>query len=454
MQPHEPLSIEHARVATLCASEVLEDHTVLVRQGRIQEVGSSARLSAPPDAARIDARGCTLLPGLCDMHVHLQPSGVDPEAGVPDEASAWARAEAYLQRMLEAGLTTVRNMGGTPFHLRVRDAVNAGRIAGPRIFTAGPILETRFTFPGLAAFGQLVRTAEEARAAVREHARAGYDFIKVYNDLDADIYDAIVATARELGLPVAGHVSYAKGLFGALAARQDSIEHFRSYDFALDVREPAGRERFVGWLHTTPARMRELAERTAEAQTWNVPTLVIEEALARSVATASGEAPPGEPWLEATTPESDLSSLFAPTALDAIARGLPLRLELVAEMDRSGARLLAGSDCPGCGLVPGRSLHRELQLMVQAGLSPLRALRTASSDAAEYLRLRGEQGQVVAGQRADLLLVDGDATRNIAALSRVRGVVAAGRWQSLSPRAEPRPRPRANRARDPRAPLP
>lgn len=426
MTPSLPLAIEHARVATLRGNEVLHEHTVLVRNGRIERLGPSALLPAPADATRIDGSACTLLPGLCDMHVHLLPSGIDPAEGVPDEASAWAQAEAYLKRLLDAGLTTVRNMAGTPWHLRVRDAVNAGRIAGPRIVTAGPILETRFTFPAMAAFGKLVTSVEQGRAEVQAQAAAGYDFIKVYNDLDPDIYDAIVATARELGLPVAGHVPFGKGLFGALAAHQDSIEHFRSYDFALDVREPVGKERFVGWLHTSPARMRELAERTAEAGSWNVPTLVIEEALARSIEGDSADAP----WIEATTDQTDLRSVFSPAALAAIAEGLPLRQQLLAAMDHSGARLLAGSDCPGCGLIPGQSLHRELQLMVQAGLSPLRALQTATANAAEYLGLRGQQGQIIEGQRADLLLIEGNATSDLAALSNVRGVATAGTWHT------------------------
>ncbi|TDP60455.1 amidohydrolase family protein [Roseateles toxinivorans] len=426
MTTSPPLAIEHTRVATLRGNEVLHDHTVLVRNGRIERLGPSALLPAPADATRIDGSACTLLPGLCDMHVHLLPSGIDPTEGVPDEASAWAQAEAYLKRLLDAGLTTVRNMAGTPWHLRVRDAVNAGRIPGPRIVTAGPILETRFSFAAMAAFGKLVTSVEQGRAEVHAQAAAGYDFIKVYNDLDPDIYDAIVATARELGLPVAGHVPFGKGLFGALAARQDSIEHFRSYDFALDVREPAGKERFVGWLHSTPARMRELAERTAEAGSWNVPTLVIEEALARSIKGDSADAP----WIEATTDQTDLRSVFSPAALAAIAEGLPLRQQLLAAMDHSGARLLAGSDCPGCGLIPGQSLHRELQLMVQAGLSPLRALQTATANAAEYLGLRGQQGQIIEGQRADLLLIEGNATSDLAALSNVRGVATAGTWHT------------------------
>lgn len=172
--------------------------------------------------------------------------------------------------------------------------------------------------------------------------------------------------------------------------------------------------------------MRELAERTAEAGSWNVPTLVIEEALARSINGDSADAP----WIEATTDQTDLRSVFSPAALAAIAEGLPLRQQLLAAMDHSGARLLAGSDCPGCGLIPGQSLHRELQLMVQAGLSPLRALQTATANAAEYLGLRGQQGQIMEGQRADLLLIEGDATSDLAALSNVRGLATAGTWHT------------------------
>jgi hypothetical protein len=307
--------------------------------------------------------------------------------------------------------------------------VREGRVAGPRIHTTGPILETRFTYAGLASFGQLVRTPEEARAAVIAQHRAGYDAIKVYNDIDAQVYDAIAATCRELGLPMVGHVAYSKGLVGALAARQDSIEHFRSYDFALDTRPLPDGARFVGWLHTTPARIREVAERTAEAGTWNVPTLVIEQAITTP---PPAEPPPRPHWLPAWLHEElhadTTRSVFKPEFLQAIEAGRYRRYELLSALDRAGAPLMAGSDCPGCGLVPGESLLQELDLYVEAGLTPCRALRAATVDAARFLGLGDELGTLAAGKLADVLVLRADPTASLKALRQPVGVVAAGVW--------------------------
>ena len=420
-------ALEHATLVTLRGTEVLHDHTLVVRHHRIESIAPSRGFAPAADLPRIDATGWTVVPGLADMHVHLLPIGIGPEFGVLDEEAALRRGAEYLRVLLACGVTTVRNMAGIPLHLKLREAVRARTIPGPRIHTTGPILETRFTFPGLAAFGELVRTPEEARRAVQAHARAGYDSIKVYNDLDPEVYDAIVATCRELGLQGVGHVAYAKGLHGALAARQDSIEHFRSYDFALDTRGTTDRTRFVGWLHTTPARIREVAERTAEAGTWNVPTLAIEQAIG-----LEGEPEPMPDWVPRwiadAGAEDDLRKLFTPAQLAAIRGGMEQRFELLAALDRAGAPLMAGSDCPGCSLMPGRSLHDELRLYVEAGLSPLRALRAATLDAARFLGLDAELGTLEAGKKADLVVVSGDPLASVDALREPLAVVADGAW--------------------------
>jgi imidazolonepropionase-like amidohydrolase len=427
ISPHaSTVAFEHATLVTLHGNEVLPDHTLLVRNRRIESIAPSRDFVALPDALRLDARGWYVMPGLADMHAHIAPTGVGPVHGSTDEAEAMARAADYLRVMLAHGVTTIRNMAGTPFHLEVRNAVQRGVLLGPRIHTAGPVLETRFTFPALENFGQLVRTREEARDAVLAHERAGYDCIKVYNDLDPDIYDEIVTTCRERGLKVVGHVAFSKGLDGALAARQDSIEHFRSYDFALDTRSGRG-ARFEGWLHTTPSRIREVAEKTAEAGTWNVPTLIVEHAIARD---SNDTGLPGwlPSWLSKALIEDDTRSIFSAAMIDTIRAGKEQRLELLAALDAAGAPIMAGSDCPACALVPGASLHDELALYVEAGLSPLRALRAATLDAARFLDREKELGSLAEGKLADIVVLGSDPIANIHALRDPVGVVADGRW--------------------------
>jgi imidazolonepropionase-like amidohydrolase len=423
-------ALTNATVLTMRDQESLPRHTLVVRDGRIGAIAPSAEYPVPRGVYSIDATGWYLLPGLADMHVHLLPVNALNSIGVLDEDLALKSGADFLRVLLAHGITTVRNMAGTPFHLKLRDAVRRGELTGPRIQTAGPILESRFTFPQLAQFGQLVTTPEEARAVVREQHALGYDCIKVYNDLDPDVYDAIVEAARERGLQVVGHVAYAKGLSGALAARQDSIEHFRAYDVALDTRAVGPSERFAGWLHTDATRIREVAERTAESGTWNVPTLVVERALAaRTPGTQMPHWLP--PWLEQALILDDTHTFVPAPFIQRIRAGIDRRLEFVAAMDRAGARLLAGSDCPGCGLVPGRSLHEELTLFVAAGLSPQRALLTGTADAAAFLGRAHELGRLTPGMLADVVALGRDPRVSLDALADVRGVVAAGRWHTI-----------------------
>lgn len=422
------LAFTNVAVVDMDQGVTLPDRTVIVRDRRIAAVAPADQIDLPPDALRIDARGKTLIPGLIDMHVHIVPA--NPGEGL-DVDAAMARAATYIQLFLTSGITTVRNMAGTPLHLALRQAVASGAITGPRILSCGPILETRFTFPEIAEFGELVTTVEEARSAVRRQQAAGFDFIKVYNDIDADIYDAIVATAREVGIRVVGHVAFSKGLSGALAARQDSIEHLRSYDFAADTRTgDVPWARYSGWLHTTPQRIQELAERTAEAGVWNAPTLVIDHQI-KADDEMDGEREPLPAflpeWMLSEFADADLNAIFTAEQRSTLRDGRGARNAMVVALDRVGAGVLAGSDCPGCSLVPGRSLVREIELLVEAGLSNWRALRTATVNAAEFLG-DTDGGFVAAGRRADLVLLDGDPLDDIGALRKQSGVVLNGRW--------------------------
>jgi imidazolonepropionase-like amidohydrolase len=188
--------------------------------------------------------------------------------------------------------------------------------------------------------------------------------------------------------------------------------------------------RFVGWLHTTQQRIDELAERTADAGVWNAPTMAVEhgirteDELSRPTQPLP-EALPG--WLSTELENSALEALFSPAQREMLAEGRAARGAMVAALDRIGAGLLAGTDCPGCRLVPGRSLIRELELMVAAGLAPWRALRTATINAATFLG-DADGGRITVGSRADMLLLDGDPFADIAALHQQVGVVAGGQW--------------------------
>jgi imidazolonepropionase-like amidohydrolase len=200
------LAIEHVTALPMDRDTALADHTVLVEGDRIVWIGPSGAARVPVAARRVDGRGAYLIPGLADMHVHL-------DHGV-----------AELGQYVAAGVTSVRNMRGQPEHLAWRDDVRRGELLGPTIFTSGPTV----TGPRLLDWDRgfvRVGSVEDAERVARQQARAGYDMIKVHSRLEVDVYRRLLQVAREAGMPVVGHVIRGVGLANALAAGQVSLEH-------------------------------------------------------------------------------------------------------------------------------------------------------------------------------------------------------------------------------------
>ena len=203
----DPLAFVGIDVVTMVPGQsVLRDQTVVIRQGRIAALGPRAGTPVDEPVRTVDGRGLYLMPGLADLHVHLEHFD-DP---------------SVLDLFLAHGVTTVRNMDGRPRILEWRRQVEAGEVLGPRIITAGPILDGD---PPLRPDNTAVADPPAARAAVAEQAAAGYDFIKVYTNLSAEAYRAVFAAAAEHGLPVAGHVPRFLDPGDARKAGQASIEH-------------------------------------------------------------------------------------------------------------------------------------------------------------------------------------------------------------------------------------
>jgi imidazolonepropionase-like amidohydrolase len=204
--PQDTLAIEHATVLPMDRDTALTDHTVLVARDRIVWMGPARDARVPTAARRIDGRGRYLIPGLADMHVHL-------DGGVEE-----------LPLYVAAGVTTLRNMRGRPEHLTWRSRTAAGTLVGPTIYTSGPTVAG----PRLFDFGRGfvgVRTAQDAERVARQQARAGYDMIKVHSRLTVPAYQRLLAVARAAGIPVVGHVIAEVGLTRTLAAGQVSLEH-------------------------------------------------------------------------------------------------------------------------------------------------------------------------------------------------------------------------------------
>jgi imidazolonepropionase-like amidohydrolase len=371
----------------------VRDRAVIVEQGRITAVA----VDRPPRGdAVLDLGGLTLLPGLINCHVHVCLAGdADPSRTLSDEsyAATVVRAVVHARQTVEAGVTTVRDLGGREYaELAVRDSVRRGVIAGPRMLCAGRAVCITGGH-GWRLLGRQADGPDDLRRAVREQLRAGADVIKLVAtggvmtpgvdpraaQLTLDELRAGVDEAHRARRRAAAHAMAAEGIAWCLDAGIDTIEH--------------------GVFLTE-----ELAARMARQGAALVATLIAPHAIV-------------EGGQDAGIPDF------------AVQKSLALRerhLEAFRIAMRAGVTIAAGTDA-GTPLNPHGSLVPELALMVGAGMEPLQALRAATSVAARVLGLEHETGAVAPGLAADLVAVEGDPTADVKTLDAVRLVIADGR---------------------------
>jgi imidazolonepropionase-like amidohydrolase len=396
---------------------VLENQTVIVSDGRIAVMGPASSVAIPAGATRVDGRGKFLLPGLSDMHGHL-PQG---------DATGRDALSEFLDLYLANGVTTVRGLQGSPNNIVVRDKIRRGELDGPRIFAASPPLHQK-----------VAPTPAEGIAQVEAAKAAGYDLIKVHEGLSPETYDAISATAKRLGMKVAGHVTATVGLERALAAGQSSIEHLDGYLQAMvpkdsPVPPPAGQVVIGPVLaYIDESRIPQLAAATRDAHVWNTPTLTLFEIVVSSDTPESFLAWPEmqyvSPNLRSVFQQQKAGTVNIPATPEERSRYLELRSRMTKGLVDAGAQLLVGPDTPQLFLVPGFATHREMTSLVHAGLTPFQALQAATTSPAEYLGILGDTGTVAEGKRADLLLVEGNPMQEIANAHKIAGVMANGHW--------------------------
>lgn len=412
-----PLLIGNVTVVDLERDRQFAPRWVVVRDGRIAAIHTEAPTIA--DAVQVDGTGRFLVPGLAEMHAHL-PS--------PGQGKAYRDRVLFLY--LAAGVTTVRGMLGDRAHLDWREQVASYDLLGPRIYTSGPSFN-----------GGSVRSARQAAKMVRAQHAAGYDFLKLHPGLELEEFEAIAATANEVGIPFAGHVSAPVGLERALAARQATIDHLDAYMQALVPVGSAYADRDVGFFGYGIATLADaeliprLAGRTAQAGVWNVPTqTLIENVLLPPDADALA-ARPEMAWMPAATVadwharkrEAAASPDYDPAQAERFVR---LRRALIRALHQAGAGLLLGSDAPQIFNVPGFAAHRELAALVAAGLTPREALLTGTRNPAVFFGAEDTFGRIEVGLEADLILLRADPRDDIAAIGAIEGVVARGRWLS------------------------
>lgn len=391
----QPVAFVNVNVVPMDRERVLTDQTVIVENGKITAVGPAARTTVPANAVRVDGRGKYLTPGIAEMHGHV------PQAN----PNALLTPENVLFLYIAGGATTVRGMQGHPSQLQLRQRVERGEIIGPRLYLSAPPLSGGNTAD--------VATAEQK---VRDAKQAGYDHLKVHEDLTKPVYDAIVKTAREVGLEWGGHVSVHVGVRGAIAAKQSTIDHLDDY---------------VEGLEGDESKIPELVKLTKDAGIANVPTMPLWEVILGLHDPASMNNRPELRYMPPQTRQAwadRVRTTFAAADKAAVQKQITLRNRILKALSDAGTMILLGSDAPQLYSVPGFSLQREMETMVAAGMTPYQVLASGTINVARFHKNESETGTVAVGRRADLLLVDGNPLQDIRNMSRKSGVMVKGRW--------------------------
>jgi len=374
--------------------QAIADGVVVVRDGRIADVGSRDTITVPADVPTVAVAGKTIVPGLWDMHTHVTQI-------------EWA--PVYLA----AGVTTVRDMGNElEFVTALRDAIDSGRALGPRLLLAGLV-----DGGGPDAFGVVyAATAEEAKQVVATYHDAGFQQIKIYTLVTPPIVAAICAEAHRFGMTVTGHVPNGMTIEQAAAAGMDQIAH-------LAIRGDAGSDDVAKTIQFLKAHKTVIDP----TQSWN-------ELLGHAAGTPISAFQPAVTKIPAPLnrvfSNAGAAGIDAATARTRLERGL----RIVKALHDAGVPVVVGTD-EG---IPGHSVHREIELYVEAGLTPMEALQAATIVPARAMKLDGEAGTLERGKRADMVVLNANPLESIRNIRAVRWTIRAGRvydapalWKSV-----------------------
>ncbi|MCK5438720.1 MAG: amidohydrolase family protein [Gemmatimonadetes bacterium] len=416
----ESVAIVHVGVIPMDSERVIEDQTVLVRGGEIAEIGPAADVEVPAGTLVVDGQGRFLIPGLADMHVHL---GSDPYFH-----------ETILDLFWVHGVTTILDMGGTPDILDVRDRIRAGELEAPHLWVSSP------------AANDSMMDFETGRKYASEQLGAGYDFVKVYSFLSTDGFEGVAKGAQEVGIRLIGHLAHKVGLERSLAAGQEMIAHTEEYLYGhlgfstTDISQPL--------TILDRAKIPEMVALASSSGVWSTSSLIaftrilefVEDPHVIMESRLTEYFPPGAREAWAWNEGSRYIEQFSTEAhQERLREALSYQVELLKALHNAGVPIIAGTDATLVGVLPGYSMHEELQLLVDAGLTPYEALATATRNPAAFLGIAETAGTLEEGKQADLLLLDGNPLEDIRHTTRIVGILLGGKWI---------PRERADRVLD------
>jgi len=418
----ETTSITHVTVVDVASGKKLPDQTVLIQGERILSVAAFDSANQPQGRV-IDAHGNFLIPGLWDMHVHIQ----DLED---------------LPLYVANGVTGVRLMFGSKHTPSLRAKLATASVA-PEVIFGSAIVDGD---PPVWEGSIIVRKPEDARRTVDEIRADGADFIKIYNDIPRDAYFALAEEAHKQNIPFAGHLPYAVRAAEASGAGQRSIEHLDGIAIACSKREQSIIKELRPLHYLEKMNLIAEALKSFDASqcqalfaqfrrngTWQVPTLTVHRGMAflndghftsdPRLAYMSGDV--RHRW----QPENDFRfRRWAPAEFELHRSLFKADKQIVGLMFRAGVPLLAGTDAMNPFCFPGFSLHDELALLVESGLTPLAVLQAATIRPAEFLGRTEELGLIAPGKRADLVLLSADPLADIHNTTQIQAVWLRGKY--------------------------
>lgn len=397
--------IKNVSILTMKDSMLIKNQNVLIENGTIQKIGSDFQNK---NSTTIDGTGKYLMPGLTDMHVHLFD---------------WhPMKNTWMMLLLINGVTSVRDMCGQTEKLLLKEKIKKNEVLGPNLYQSGTIINGLKDNIGLFAFAS---TPEQGRQIVIEQKKSGFEFIKVYDGLTKEVYEAISDEAQKQGMLVNGHLPDKITLADAIKSKHNSVEHLNGYfewkDHQVSISAPDN-----------------YASLTANSGLWNCPTLYnhymqgSRKGVAEmfSYAETSGLVP--RDWTEIWKKRISNNSKETMEIVDKFGESnFETLKKIVLNLYNSKAKLIAGTDAGNLPLlIPGYSLHQELKIMTEMGIPTYEVLRMTTINAALAMNKENEFGTVEVGKRADLLLLNANPLDNVDNLQKKGGVMVRGVWLS------------------------